>query len=349
MLSKDANELNAKKLIVSSQVTAMVTIIELSYNIIYVLWVAIIMQKTSFGTVIQAMVLHFVILPYSFLMNTSYNRNRIVDLGWKNILKNIFGCPTNSVANSNNDLITSNTNKKNGRKKDSEKNDNSCDTNSVFVISKSVEQVNDTGLKVSNNNGLLLDSYNTEPASTSYGINSQGKQSTLRTIQELSLDSEDDLCEDKERHVFVEHILCNMISSMEDECLYIQYFKVLLNIEKYFKNGKCTSEYNILNLSNHTLSIDNSHKGKKGKTKADRTGVILSIGNDYLINSGGKPDQVNNDFNTPCYKGDKRKRVKMRGELLNKIVASYNSVNNDEYNVLFEQMIDLEESFVHEL
>ena len=362
MLNKDINELNAKKLLVSSQVTAIVTIIELSFNILYVLVVAIIMQKTSFGTVIQAMVLYFVILPYSFLMNTSYNRNRIVDLGWKNILKNIFGCPTNSVATSNNDFIMGNTNKKNGRNKNSETKDNSGtknkiskkrnktntngDTDSVFVISKSVKQVNEAGLEVSSTNGLVLDLNNTEDPSTSYGIKSQSKHYRLRTIQVSTNDCEEDLCEDKERYAFVQHILCNMISNMEDECLYLQYFKVLLNIEKYFKNGKCTSEYNILNLSNNTPKIGNSHKGKKGKTKAHRSGVILSIGNDYWINSGGKQDQDNNNFNTPSFKGDKRVRAKKRGAILNKIVASYNI---EEYTVLFEQLIDLEESFVQEL
>ena len=52
-------------------------------------------------------------------------------------------------------------------------------------------------------------------------------------------------------------------------------------------------------------------------------------------------------LNTPNFKVHKKERDRMRGELLNKIVASYNT--EDEHIVLFEQMVDLEESFVQEI
>ena len=35
------------------------------------------------------------VLPYSFLMNTSHNKNRIVEHGWKNVLNDILGRPQN--------------------------------------------------------------------------------------------------------------------------------------------------------------------------------------------------------------------------------------------------------------
>jgi hypothetical protein len=361
MLSKDANEINAKILLVSSQVTAMVTFLEVAYTIVYIVVIGIIVQKTSFGTLTQNMGLFFVVLPYSYLMNTSHNRHRIVDLGWKNILKNIFGCRNNSIANSNNDFITCNTNKKTVEKNDSKKKDNSGTKNKisnkqnkpngnwendrVFVIRTPVEQENDAVLEADHNNGCLFDSLHNP--GTSYGIKSQGRECRLRTIRPSSRYSEEDFSEDKEKREFVQGILCNMISNIEDELLYIQYFQVLLNVEKYFKNGKSTSEYNLLNASNNTSNIGNSHKSKKGKTNAHDTGVILSIGNDYCISSCGKKHQGNNDFITPSFKGDKTDRTILREELLNKIVAIYN--NDDEYNVLFEQMVDLEESFVQEL
>ena len=34
--------------------------------------------------------LYWAILPYTFLKNTSENRARIVDIGWKNVIKNVF-------------------------------------------------------------------------------------------------------------------------------------------------------------------------------------------------------------------------------------------------------------------
>ena len=89
-LSKSANDLNRKKLKVNSQITAMIAMLELSCNISYTIILTLISKKTTFSTLITVMSTYLVILPYSFLMNTSHNKNRIVDAGWKNILKNIF-------------------------------------------------------------------------------------------------------------------------------------------------------------------------------------------------------------------------------------------------------------------
>ena len=38
------------------------------------------------------MMLHFVILSYAFLMNTTSNKNRIIEEGWTNVLKNMVFC-----------------------------------------------------------------------------------------------------------------------------------------------------------------------------------------------------------------------------------------------------------------
>ena len=35
------------------------------------------------------MLLHFVVLPYAFLMNTKYNKKRIIEEGWVNMIKNM--------------------------------------------------------------------------------------------------------------------------------------------------------------------------------------------------------------------------------------------------------------------
>ena len=39
-----------------------------------------------------------ILLPYAFLMNTSHNKNRIVEYGWINVFKNLITKVTNSVS-----------------------------------------------------------------------------------------------------------------------------------------------------------------------------------------------------------------------------------------------------------
>ena len=99
--------INAKKVWVNAQVTGTIAFIEMILTILYVIMIAL-YRSTHFANLLIVMVLYDVILPYSFLMNTSHNKNRIVELGWKNVLKNIiFRSGSNSVED-----ITKETDKK---------------------------------------------------------------------------------------------------------------------------------------------------------------------------------------------------------------------------------------------
>ena len=90
-LSDDVNETNMRKLKLNAQVTAMTSIIEAFGNIIQWSIYIFITKFAGYGTLIQSILLYFVILPYVFLMNTSQNKERVIEIGWLNILKNAFG------------------------------------------------------------------------------------------------------------------------------------------------------------------------------------------------------------------------------------------------------------------
>ena len=68
----------------------MIAILEFSCNLFYTILLGLISKKTTFGSLIAVMSTYLVILPYAFLMNTEHNKNRIIEGGWKNVLKNIF-------------------------------------------------------------------------------------------------------------------------------------------------------------------------------------------------------------------------------------------------------------------
>ena len=78
------------KLMVNLQITATLTIFEFLYGLLYMIVFGYVSKGSSFATLIQGMVLHFVLLPFSFLMNTTDNKYRIVEIGWRNVFKNII-------------------------------------------------------------------------------------------------------------------------------------------------------------------------------------------------------------------------------------------------------------------
>ena len=82
---------NEKRIHINAQVTAMITFLEMAGNVSFVIILAV-TQKTSFMSLCHVMLVYHIILPYAFLMNTSHNKDRIIENGWKNVIKNIFGC-----------------------------------------------------------------------------------------------------------------------------------------------------------------------------------------------------------------------------------------------------------------
>ena len=92
-LSEEAHRNNQRNMHVNAQVTAVTTMMEVLGNCINgILYLAMDGLNVKFATSALFMLLHFVVLSYAFLMNTRYNKNRIIEYGWFNVIKNIFGC-----------------------------------------------------------------------------------------------------------------------------------------------------------------------------------------------------------------------------------------------------------------
>ena len=81
-----------RRVLVNAQVTAMISFIECVVFFGHVLGVSIAGRTNPEVVIIVLMmylVLYGVIAPYSFLMNSSHNKNRIVEHGWINVVKNM--------------------------------------------------------------------------------------------------------------------------------------------------------------------------------------------------------------------------------------------------------------------
>ena len=90
-LSEELRKQNSRNIRVNAQVTAVITILEFLGGCVFMIGRVCRMPIAfgSFAGVTLTMILHFVFLPYAFLMNTRYNKNRILEEGWINVLKNM--------------------------------------------------------------------------------------------------------------------------------------------------------------------------------------------------------------------------------------------------------------------
>ena len=88
----------------------------------------------GFAQKILFMLLYFVVLPYAFLMNTRYNKNRIIEEGWLNVLKNMVicnSCNVTTLENDRNNALCDDENMNNAQMRP--------DCNSIFLISNTTQ------------------------------------------------------------------------------------------------------------------------------------------------------------------------------------------------------------------
>ena len=89
-LARENQIYNIKIVALNARVTWIVWILEfVAYFTVAILWVFVV-GTTSFATLTNSMIWLYVLIPYTFLMNTSYNKERIIDEGWKTVIMNSF-------------------------------------------------------------------------------------------------------------------------------------------------------------------------------------------------------------------------------------------------------------------
>ena len=91
-LSEASNALNMRRVLVNAQVTAMISFIEFIFFFGHIMGISLAggtSPEVVIFILVMYLVLYGVIAPYSFLMNTSYNKNRIIEHGWLNVVKNL--------------------------------------------------------------------------------------------------------------------------------------------------------------------------------------------------------------------------------------------------------------------
>ena len=312
-----------RKLLVNAQITATISLIESATSITYIILVAITV-RTNYGTLINLLVLYMIVLPYSFLMNTSHNKERIIEQGWINIFQNIFGSVLEILGikgrEESGDLLATISNEIHtrtnitGKKLVEEKNNDISNTTSIQnqdTAKKSLDCIN------------IQDLENEQP-STSQNI--------------------DQVIPREERHSLnVQNLVSRMKSNIEEEENYIYYFQIYVSYVEKFKNGETALELDIKSIeerTNEELRIDS--KGKNGKrSKSVNTVPKSKTIRDISQDSNGIVAKKGTNLK---FNGQKSVRTMKRNEILDKILSE--RINDEKFNFFIEELINLEESFI---
>ena len=292
--------------------------IESSSNVtfIVVLWY---FKGTTFFSLLLPLTLYLVILPYAFLMNTSENKNRIVDLGWKNVIRNLFRLSKGSSEDrdehdpkDNEPNTSSGYNTGSGSETQIAKNDQ----NTVSAISDQSMQP-----KYSARN-TLKDAMSTNPP-----LSNPKTSASCSGYVNLNVN---DLVSDADRYKVSQNLISSMIKCGNKEEDYMSYFKNLVTFREQHKT-ECIL-YNIEFPDNHEDNIDKANKSE----------------NEAITDNGTKDaDDIPEKYQrtSQMLKGTIQERTQNRMELLSYI---YSLSNDDKkhYNESLERLIDLEEAFI---
>ena len=353
-LSGVANDINIKKIKVNAQVTAMTSLLEFSCNIFYTMVFKLITKRTSFASLITVMSTYLVILPYAFLMNTPQNKNQIVEIGWNVVLKNIFqgafstDSPPNADKNAKNNIRTSTGTTKsckhnqleNRQKPGIPTRKEECNQNKTKIYTVSSPplhpSVSHSCNKTSND---TVD--NTEP-STSTGRSHRKHWNPgpfNETINNTDLETASSTKD------MIHNTITKMKENLEQENLYIAYFKVLIALYSDRIQPRAFQDISIQDLiKNHEL--------------LNNRDADISIG--YSDNLTSYPNSIENapvvlrlqkifreSLTTPLtpYKVNKDDRKVIRDDLLSQLEYEWNI--DKKFDRLVEELIENEECFIN--
>ena len=259
-LHRTTQAYNMKLVDVNARVTLVIWNLECITNIA-ILVTIVVLGQTSLGNTTNAMIWYYLIISYTFLMNTSYNKDRIIESGWRIVIFNAisgtltcFSKPENietlqsaiqhiagksepgndielkdlpKVQDSSTSQNTSSTNCSN---------DNSSKTadQDIFIISSPDLDIFpssslDCGLKLKDLEKMKCKMWKNEAESK--------KPGRRKISKSISSDSESSITDDNRgknyRMITRDKIFSEMRNRLDNENAYLHYFRQLVDFEDY--------------------------------------------------------------------------------------------------------------------
>ena len=320
-VSRFANNENIKSMVISAQITAATSMLEIVGNL--AIWTTqnFIAKFLGYGTLIQSILLYFVLLPYVFFMNTDQNKKMVIEDGWINLFKHVI---CNSFLNRRV------TRKMNKVSPSSEENSNIFSVqerkNDIFTIYnnkiKDVSptlELNDT--QTTNNNWHML-----------------GPSSSANKTEVDSKDKNDN-SPNKWNAVRLE-ILYDLLSDVEDENSYIFYFKELITLEDSVKQGEAYIQNFIEEREERKRELYENNQNDDLKAEHLRNLIVLQLEcyEDEVV-----AWQERKVFS--MFSDDIKDRIRLRKEAITRLLK-HSKDDEDVYEECLEMYIDMEENFI---
>ena len=324
-LNDAQNSINKRRVHINAQVTAMISCLEMFGNVTVIILLAI-TKGTSLLSLMHGMIFYAVLIPRTFLMNTSHNKDRIIEMGWKYIMINLIGKPNNRVQGISMDPREEELSPKTKLKKKQSTGNN----NEIFIVESSIKLSSESSKDPSSSEG------------TSHGIVLVEETGPDRNQEKLDVQ---DSVEDTEDHEIMNQLILRMLTEVRDELCYISNFKQLITYIDYKERGKIVSlhdlEYEFLNICKEKNQNIAKQKNK-GKRMSNVTSSTLC----------GLPNKLDIDLSEDTVDASKancgiemKDIVSKRSRILSELFVSLNK--KESYDTLINQLIDLEENFIH--
>ena len=331
-LSEDVRNRNIRKVETNARIAFVVWIIEICANICIIIAWAVVYGKTTFATLTINMVWYYLILPHIFLMNTSHNKELIVDNGWITTIRNALSLPMAFKPYNFTQSIQQVRYFGDFKQEDSSK---------IFTISNSKISYQTRG---KHSGSLIVRGHG---ITSSNGITDSNTNKSPRPIL-VHQSSSETTCSDNMRHnrghrLYVgEQILDRMMNNIMLEESYLHFFHELLKFEEILKvEGSTGREFHIAELND--LPKVKVEKVKCHQMKQTTDSFVCGNKNNIFLNGSNNAShedvELKANFILP-----QSERIELRRKILKDFHVF--CTNEELYNDFLNSLINLEENFI---
>ena len=336
-LAEEIQLRNIRKVAVNARITAVLWLLEFAANFSVVLVWIVINGSSSHGGLTNSMSWFYVILPFTHLMNTSYNKDRIIDDSWKSVILNAVKSLFWFISKRTTSEV--------------EKNNSKEGTSNDERIPIENKQAKESHLQESDISIISID--NKKKETNMNPCTSNGKHSTTdankvrRSVcNQSSTDSESNGFKNapvkSQRLKKGESLLSGMWHNINNEEAYNHYFKQLLELE-YPLFETTDDHFNAFNVVIYHKSLFNTKawKPKRSEINQKRYETISSKSGKNFKNNWFDETPLNANFVI-----DLEDRAKMRKNRLEGFL-----VNCDEestYEAFINTLISFEEELIEQ-
>ena len=245
---------NLRKLKINVNVTFIIWIFEWVANLfIYVTFIVNKKLNSTFGMGVNGMLWYYVILPNMHLMNTPHNKDRVIDDGFKNTVKNGLGLPFHLKVTADSSRNGERNREENGNNLTSSKTRKTAKSSFIRKQKLARNDMNEADtlpkantFPLENLQCNVTNTLNDKP-STSNGLfeSIERYQRECAIQKSSSLSDEDDSATCIQKHLrfqTVESIICHMRENVHSEEAYLHYFLQLIQYEENVKDNKVSQD-----------------------------------------------------------------------------------------------------------